>query len=37
MLSSAFVVIWPFIRLIVDNEVVLEGCHVHDVVAYPIS
>ena len=34
--SAAFVVTWPFIRLIVDNEVVLEGCHVHDVVAYPI-
>ena len=36
MFSAASVVTWPFIRLTDDNEVVLEGCHVHDVVAYPI-
>lgn len=36
MSSAASVVTWPFIRLVDDNEVVLEGCHSHDVVAYPI-
>lgn len=34
--SAASGVAWPFLRLIDDNEIVLEGFHIYDVVAYPI-